>query len=494
MYNTGIYEDIAKRTGGDIYIGVVGPVRCGKSTFIKKFMDCAVIPNISDENERRRTVDELPQSAGGKTVMTTEPKFIPERSVKIEVGKARLNVKMIDCVGYMIEGAEGDREGDEIRQIKTPWSDELMPFDIAAETGTNKVITEHSTVGVLVSCDGSFGDLPRESFIPAEERIVSELKALGKPFVLVLNSKVPDSEEAEALALELEEKYKVPVALVNCTELDARDIEHIIGMLTFEFPICEIDFSMPDWTTGLPEEHWLTLGLVEEIKKIADSADKLYDVAYLNLNNTLSGDEKLHVSAVTSDINLGEGRACVKISLEETLFYKIIEELSGFVVTDKGDLLKKLRELAEVKSEYEKYKDALDEVERLGYGIVMPKVSEMELDKPEIVKHQGAYGVRLHACAPSIHLIKTNIETEINPVVGTEQQSEDIVKYLLSGFENDPESLWNTNLFGKTLHELVNEGLHAKLSNMPQDARAKIGETLSRVINEGSSGLICIIL
>lgn len=494
MNNTGIYEDIAKRTNGDIYIGVVGPVRCGKSTFIKKFMENAVIPNITDENVKSRTVDELPQSAGGKTVMTTEPKFIPEESVEIEIGKTRLNVKMVDCVGYMINGAEGDREGDEMRMIKTPWSDSEMPFEEAAEMGTRKVINEHSTVGILVSTDGSFGDIPRDSFIPAEERIVKELKEIGKPFVLVLNSKNPDSEAAESLAMTLEDKYKAPVALVNCTELDRGDIEHIIGMLTFEFPICEIDFTLPDWTAGLPEEHWLRSGLIDEIKSIASESSRLSDVAYLNTKDNISGDEKLHIGAVTNDVNLGEGKAFIKIMLDESLFYRIIEELSGFTVADKGELLKKLCELAEIKEEYGKFKDAIDQVERAGYGIVMPRVAEMELDKPEIVKHQGAYGVRLHASAPSIHLIKTNIETEISPVVGTEQQSEDLVKYLLSGFESDPESIWNSNLFGKTLYELVNEGLHSKLSNMPQDARIKIGETLSRVINEGSSGLICIIL
>lgn len=492
--NTGIYEDIAVRTNGDIYIGVVGPVRCGKSTFIKKFMETAVIPNITDDNVRSRTVDELPQSAGGKTVMTTEPKFIPEDSVEIEIGKTKLNVKMVDCVGYMVDGAEGNFEDGAQRMIKTPWSEEEMPFEEAAEMGTKKVITEHSTVGIIVSCDGTFGDLPRDSFLPAEERIVNEMKALGKPFVFVLNSKYPDSEAAETLAISLEEKYRAPVALVNCTELDRNDIEHIIGMLTFEFPICEIDFSLPDWTMVLPEDHWLHSGLIEEIRKISENTERLSDVAYLNTKDELTEDGGLHVGACTSDVNLGKGKAFVKITLDESLFYKIIEELSGFTICDKGELLSKLCEMSCIKKEYEKFKSAIDEVERTGYGIVMPTVNEMELDKPEIVKHQGAHGVRLHASAPSIHLIKTNIETEISPIVGTEEQSEDLIKYLLTGFENDPDSIWNSNLLGKTLHELVNEGLHTKLSNMPHDARVKIGETLSRIINEGSTGLICIIL
>ncbi len=494
MKNTSIYEDIAKRTKGDIYIGVVGPVRCGKSTFIKKFMDTAVIPNIKDENERKRATDELPQSAGGRTIMTTEPKFIPENSVKVEIGNARLNVKMVDCVGYMAKGAEGDREGGEARMVSTPWDEEPIPFEEAAEKGTKKVISEHSTVAFLVTCDGTFGDIPRDSFIPAEERIAAELKAISKPFVIILNSASPESEKSVALAMSLEEKYEAPVALVNCLELDRSDIEQIINILTFEFPLREMSFELPDWTQTLPEEHWLRAALIGSVRNVAEKTAKLSDVAYIG-NGELDGENSdVHICAGAYDVNLGEGSAYVKLTLEEGLFYRIIEELCDVTVSNKGELLKKLCEMSETGAEYEKFRDAIEEVERCGYGIVMPTANELELDEPEIIKQQGAYGVRLHAGAPSIHLIKTRIETDINPIIGTEQQSEELVKYLLSEFENDASKIWESNMFGRSLYELVSDGLRAKITNIPEDARGKIGDTLSRIINEGSQGLICIIL
>lgn len=492
MRDTTIYEDIARRTGGDIYIGVAGPVRCGKSTFIKRFMEAAVVPNITDENVRARTVDELPQSAGGKTVMTTEPKFIPEQSVEVDIGNAHLKVKMVDCVGYMINGALGGEEDGSVRMVYTPWDEGPVPFESAAEKGTEKVIKEHSTVGIVVTTDASFGDLPRDAFIPAEERVISEMKEMGKPFVIVLNSATPDSEASEALAVSLEKKYSAPVALVNCTELDRTDVEQIIGMLTFEFPITEMTFELPDWIGGLPLEHRLREELIERVREVCLECGKLYDAAYLEGKG--SEGDGVRVGFSTKEVDLGEGKAYIALGLDEDLFYKVINELSGFEINDKGELLKKLCELSGVLKEYLRFKNAIDEVERTGYGIVMPDVRDLELEKPEIVKQQGSWGVRLHAGAPSVHLIKTNIETEINPIVGTEQQSEDLVRYLLSEFENDPDSIWESNIFGKTLYELVNEGLHNKLANMPADARLKIGDTLSKLINEGCGGLICIIL
>ncbi|MBE6562336.1 MAG: stage IV sporulation protein A [Ruminococcaceae bacterium] len=494
MKNTGIYEDIAKRTNGDIYVGVVGPVRCGKSTFIKKFMDTLVIPNITDENERKRATDELPQSAGGRTIMTTEPKFIPENSVRVDIGNAHLNVKMVDCVGYMAKGAEGNMEDGHARMVSTPWDAEPVPFEEAAEKGTRKVISEHSTVAVLVTCDGTFGDLPRDSFIPAEERIVNELTGLSKPFVIILNSAVPEDEKSLSLAMSLEEKYKAPVALVNCTELDRADIEQIINMLTFEFPLRELTFEMPDWTGTLPEDHWLRGALLTTVKSVAESTSKLSEVSYIGGSEVSSPMGDVHVGAVAARVDLGEGTAYVKLTLEEGLFYRMIEELCDITVTNKGELLSKLCEMAETEAEYEKYREAIDEVERCGYGIVMPTVSELELEAPEVVKQQGAYGVRLHAGAPSIHLIKTRIETDINPMIGTEKQSEELVSYLLSELENDASKVWDSNMFGRSLYELVSDGLRAKLTNIPNDARGKIGDTLSRIINEGSTGLVCIIL
>ena len=488
MKSTSIYEDIAKRTGGDVYIGVVGPVRSGKSTFIKKFMDAAVIPNIKDESERGRALDELPQAAGGKTIMTTEPKFIPEHSVTVEVGNAHARVRMVDCVGYVVEGAEGVTEDGQARMVMTPWSESAMPFEEAAEFGTKKVITEHSTVAVLVTTDGSIGDIPRDSYIPAEERCVAELKEYAVPFVIVLNSAQPDSERAEALAMSLEEKYSSPVALVSCAELDRTDADQILGMLTFEFPVREIVFDVPDWTATLPEDHHLRTEILEEVKRVAETTSRLSDASCIKF-----GDGE-RITASAYDVSLGDGVALVRVSVDDSLFYEVIGELTSFTAASRAELLSKLVSLSDMEAEFEKYREAIEDVERLGYGIVMPSVSEMELEEPEIVKQNGSWGVRLRAKAPSVHLIKADIETEIRPVVGTEEQSEELVSHLLSEFEADASAIWDSGIFGKSISDLVNEGLHSKLNNMPEDARARLSETLSRIINEGSQGLICIIL
>ncbi len=490
MKSTGIYEDIAKRTGGDIYIGVVGPVRTGKSTFIKKFMDVAVIPNIKDENERARALDELPQAAGGKTIMTAEPKFIPEHSVNIDVGAAHARVRMVDCVGYVVEGAEGTTEDGAARMVSTPWSEEAMPFEEAAEFGTGKVITEHSTVAVLVTTDGTIGDIPRDSYIPAEERCVAELKEYGVPFVIVLNSSEPESERAEALALSLEEKYSIPVALISCAALDRTDADGILGMLTFEFPIRELTFTLPDWMASLPDEHRLKRLILDEVRGAAEATRRLADAGTIKV----APPDAPGISAGEADISLGEGKATIKIELDDSLFYEVIGEMTSFNAGGRAELLQKLVELSEMQGEFEKYRDAIADVERLGYGIVMPGVFEMELEEPEIVKQNGSYGVRLRASAPSVHLIKADIKTELRPLVGTEQQSEELVKSLLADFEGDRSAIWDSNIFGKSLYDLVNEGLHSKLTNMPEDARHRLSETLSKIINEGSQGLICIIL
>lgn len=493
MGTSSIYEDIAKRTGGNVYVGVVGPMRCGKSTFIKKFMETAVIPNITDENALKRAVDELPQSAGGKTVMTTEPKFIPENAVPVEIGAVKLNVKMVDCVGFAVEGAEGTLENGKPREVMTPWSESPIPFEEAAELGTEKVISDHSTVAVMVTTDGSFGELPRENFIPSEERIAWELKKANKPFVIVLNCKDPSSDEAEALAMSLEEKYGSPVALVSCLDINMADIENILGMLVFEFPVRELEYTMPDWIGGVGEGHWLRDALIEEIRKLSCGVVKLSDAAGMNrTSENSSGTVKMTVTP--GDILLGEGKVSLSLSLDDALFYTVIEELTSFKIENRGELLSKLCELSKIGSVFEKYRSAINDVERCGYGIVMPSVTDMELDEPEMVKQQGSYGVKLRAGATSIHLIKTRIETEVSPIVGTEKQSEDLVSHLLSEFENDASLLWDSNIFGKSLYELVNEGLHAKLLNMPDESRQKIADTLSRIINEGSQGLICIIL
>ncbi|MGM9652829.1 MAG: stage IV sporulation protein A [Eubacteriales bacterium] len=504
MTGSEIYRDIATRTGGDIYIGVVGPVRSGKSTFIKKFMETAVIPNIQGEHDRTRARDELPQSAGGRTVMTTEPKFIPDEAVQITVGDCgRVNVRMIDCVGYLIPDAIGNTENGTPRMVHTPWSEEPLPFEVAAETGTRRVINEHSTIGMLVTTDGSFGDIPRQSYVESEERVARELSAIGKPFAVILNSAKPDAPESEELALALEKKYEAPVALVNCLEVNAEDIAQILKMVLMEFPLRSLELRLPGWMGALEGEHWLraavsdtALRTARGIRKVGQAAEQYADAFSAALAEVLKGNapEDQKPSVRMDSIDFGSGCASASLLLPDALYYRIIGELTGIGITSERELLAVLRSLTAAKREYDKYAEAIRELDEHGYGIVMPDVDSLTLEEPEIVKQAGGYGVRLRASAPSVHMIRASIETEINPIVGTEQQSEELVKNLLREFEEDPKQIWESNLFGRSLYELVNDGLHAKLAHMPDEARHKLGETLSRVINEGSGGLICIIL
>jgi stage IV sporulation protein A len=492
MTEHSIYKDIAERTGGDIYLGVVGPLRTGKSTFIKRFMEALVLPNITEGYKRDRARDELPQSAAGKTVMTTEPKFIPEEAVEINpFGGGKLKVRMIDCVGYPIDDAIGTEEDGKPRLVRTPWSDVAVPFSVAAEEGTKKVICEHSTIGVVVTCDGTIGEIGREAYVEAEERVVSELKALGKPFAVVINSSAPASEYSVKLGNELEAKYNAPVALVNCLELDGEDINHILEMILSEFPISEIEFSMPEWIMSLSEDHRLLERIRDTVCNVSSKIFKVSDV--LEAVRHLNGEDAVGRVAV-NEINMGSGTLKIDLDLDQEIFYEVLREESGFDIRGEKDLLPVLVELAAVKEKYDKVAVALADVEERGYGIVMPDVSELHLEEPEIVRKQNGYGVKLCASAQSIHMIRANIETEINPMVGSEQQSEDLVKYLLHEFEESPASIWESNIFGKSLYELVNEGLHAKLEHMPDDARTKLSETLERIVNEGSGGLICILL
>ena len=492
MAEHSIYRDIAERTGGDIYIGVVGPVRTGKSTFIKRFMESLVLPNIDDGYSRDRARDEMPQSAAGKTVMTTEPKFVPDEAVTISLDDcASLRVKMIDCVGYIVPEALGTIENGQPRMVNTPWQDEPMPFVEAAEMGTEKVIKEHSTIGMLISTDGTIGEISRESYVAAEERIVGELKALGKPFAMVLNSADPSSEQSIELAYELEAKYNVPVALVSCIDLDAEDIRHILELVLHEFPVSEIRIKMPSWMSALDSDHRIRASVNASVCACADKVHKTGDIkdAFAELGNN-----EYISSSVIEDIDLGTGKAVMRVSFADELYYSVLSELSGFEIKNECELISLLGELSEMKSRYERVAEALTMAEEKGYGIVMPTVDELHLEEPEIVKHSGGYGVKLCASAQSIHMIRANIETEINPIVGTEQQSEELVKYMLKEFEEDPSRIWESNVFGKSLYELVNEGLHTKLEHMPEESRLKLSETLERIINEGSGGLICIIL
>ena len=492
MAEHSIYQDIAERTGGDIYIGVVGPVRTGKSTFIKRFMESLVLPNIDDNYSRDRARDEMPQSAAGKTVMTTEPKFVPDEAVTIHIDDcASLRVKMIDCVGYIVSEALGTIENGQARMVHTPWQEEPMPFVEAAEMGTEKVIQEHSTIGMLITTDGSIGEISRESYVPAEERIVNELKSIGKPFAMILNSANPSSEEAIALAYELEAKYDVPVALVSCIDLDAEDIRHILELVLHEFPVTEISVDLPVWMQALESDHPIKASLQSALCASADKIHKTGDLK--NAFGELENNEYVR-NVHIDNIDLGTGKAKLSLGFDDALYYSVLSELSGFAISDESSLISLLRELSVMKSQYERVAEALAMAEEKGYGIVMPSIEELHLEEPRIVKQSGGYGVRLCASAQSIHLIRANIETEINPIVGTEAQSEELVRYMLREFEEEPQKIWESNVFGKSLYELVNEGLHTKLEHMPEESRTKLSETLERIINEGSGGLICIIL
>ncbi len=492
MTNTSIYKDIAERTGGDIYVGVVGPVRTGKSTFIKQFMDKLVMPNIIEEFQKERAKDELPQSSSGRTIMTTEPKFIPEKAVSINIDDtAAMNVRLIDCVGYIVPSSLGYIEDDQPRMVMTPWYNDPIPFNMAAEIGTKKVINEHSTIGLVVTTDGSISDIPREEYAETEERVINELKSIDKPFIVLLNCMYPDSQESKELAEELAKKYSVPVIPINCLELGEGDIKHILSSILYEFPVKEIQVNFPKWINTLPLNHWLRYELTETLKNAAKDIRHIRDI---NIFESAFRESKNTESAKIMCIDLGGGKADINVYINPNLFYKVLTETTGLVIEDELELMDCIKDLAKIKSDYMRVKDALDEVEATGYGIVMPSIEELSLEEPEIVKQGGRYGVRLKASAPSIHLMKANITTEVSPIVGSEKQSEDLIMYLLSEFEEDPVKIWDSNIFGKSLHELVNEGLHTKLARMPVDARLRVQETIERVINDGCNGLVCIIL
>ncbi|MBP0979577.1 MAG: stage IV sporulation protein A [Oscillospiraceae bacterium] len=487
-----IYNDISTRTNGDIYIGVVGPVRTGKSTFIKKFMETLVLPNIESDYQRERALDELPQSAAGKTIMTTEPKFIPEEAVPVNIDdSSTFNVRMIDCVGYIVPSSLGYVENEQPRMVVTPWFDQEIPFNMAAEIGTKKVITEHSTIGLVITCDGSISDIPRVEYEEAEERVISELKEINKPFVVLLNSNTPDSQETKNMSEELEKKYNVPVLIIDCLSLDETDINKILEMILFQFPIREISYKMPGWLLSLDKDHWLKKNIYDSIRESAVDLSKISDIkkSYNNIK-----DNEYIRDANISKIDLGKGKVYINLDINESLFYRVLEEITGVKIDPDVGVMTYIAELARIKKEYEKIKSALDEVESTGYGIVMPSINELSLEEPEIVKQGGRYGVRLKASAPSIHMMKANITTEVAPIVGSEKQSEELIMYLLQEFQESPQKIWSSNIFGKSLHDLVNEGLHNKLYKMPTDARMKLQETIERIINEGCGGLICIIL
>ncbi|MDY5586288.1 MAG: stage IV sporulation protein A [Eubacteriales bacterium] len=492
MENYGLYEDIAKRTGGDIYVGVVGPVRCGKSTFITQFMQNLVVPNIEDKNTKQRTIDELPQSADGKTIMTTQPRFVPSKAAAIRVNdKVDMNVRMIDCVGYLIDGALGHEENQKERLVKTPWSDEEMPFEKAAELGTKKVIDEHSTIGIVLTTDGSITDIPRSSYVKAEERVVSELAAQKKPFVVVLNTKLPKSDDAKKLAKSLETKYGVPVMPMDVLKLNQNNIDEIFEKILLEFPIKSLKIKMPKWMQALSFNHPIISNVVEEVKKFGENANKIGQIDKTNVAFLESDDFE---PVVVSSIKMGEGKVYFEVTPKPGLFYRVLSEQCDTEISDDFHLISYVKQLAHAKAEYDKIKLALADVKEKGYGVVMPNVEDMTLEDPEIVKQGNKFGVKLKASAPSLHIMSVDIETEVNPIVGSQAQSEEMVKYMMSEFEQNPKAIWETNMFGKSLSSLVKEGIDSKITLMPVEAQRKMRKTLGRIINEGKGGIICILL
>ena len=455
-------------------------------------MDLLVIPNINNDYKKERAKDELPQSAGGKTIMTTEPKFVPNEAIEITIdNNLKLKTRLVDCVGYLVSNSIGYLEDDKPRMVKTPWSDTEMPFEKAAEIGTKKVIEEHSTIGILITTDGSFTDIPREDYVQAEERVVSELKAIHKPFIILLNSEHPENSDTKHLAATLCEKYESTVMPINCAELDISDITNIFSKILYEFPVSQVNFSFPKWINGLDLSHPVKQELFNQVRNAFQNISLLKEA---NKCSNMMNQTDIITKTQVDNIELGTGRINVTITLKEELFYQVLTQMTGVEISNEGDLFAIISDLSTTKKKYDKIADALDEVERKGYGIVTPSMDELILDEPEMVKQGSRFGVKLKATAPSLHIIKANIETEVSPIVGSEKQSEELVNYLLSGFENDPQKIWTTNIFGKSLHELVNEGLQTKLAKMPEEAQMKFQETLERIVNEGSGGLICIIL
>lgn len=489
-----IYKDIALRTDGDIYIGVVGPVRTGKSTFIKRFMDLFVVPNIDNEHKRERTVDELPQSGAGRTIMTTQPKFVPNEAVTMTLKNgAQFNMRLVDCVGYLIDGVIGHRENDAPRMVRTPWAEEDMPFEEAAEIGTRKVISQHSTIGILVTTDGTVTDIPHVNYAPAEERVVRELKEINKPFVVVLNSVDPDGEEALTLASALEEKYDVTVIPVNVAKMTDEDVNVILERILLEFPINELRFTMPKWIRALSVEHPLVCTAVQCVSAAAEEMLRMRDSERMLAAFTQCDNPDITGINIES-IELSTGIVTYAIEISPSAFYSILSRECGVEISDELALMTMMKELTASKKEYDRISRALNDVRTDGYGLVAPSMEELTLAEPEIVRQGGRYGVRLRASAPSLHLIRVDINTEICPIVGSEKQSEEMLNYLLGEFEHDPASIWESNIFGKSLNELVKESLSSKLMHMPPDVRNKVSSTLSRIINDGSGNLICIVL
>lgn len=492
MVKFDLIQHVIERTGGDIYLGVVGPVRTGKSTFIKKFMELVVIPNIPDPNDQERARDELPQSSAGKTIMTTEPKFIPDEAIEIKVrDNISMRVRLVDCVGYTVSGAVGYDDEGSPRMVTTPWFDYDIPFEEAAEVGTRKVITDHSTIGIVVTTDGSISDISRHDYIEAEQRVVEELKELGKPFVILLNSARPYSQETLSLKEQLSESYNVPVIPFNALQLMEEDVNVVFQEVLYEFPVREVNINLPSWVEVLDADHWLRMDYNESIRESVAGVSRLRDVDSMVEN--LSTKEIVE-NIMLKEMDLGTGKAVIEIQAPETLFEQVLSEICGIEIEDQADLLKILKDSVAAKREYDKISEAMEQVRESGYGIVPPLLEEMRLEEPEIIRQGGRFGVRLKASAPSLHIIRVDVKSEFAPIVGTEKQSEELINYIMGEFEENPEKIWQSDIFGKSLHTLVKDGIGTKLGNMPPNAQDKLQETLEKIINEGSGGLIAIIL
>ena len=491
MDNFHVYKDIEARTGGEIYIGVVGPVRTGKSTFIKRFMEAMVLPKLPDGHIKTLTRDELPQSAAGKTIMTTEPKFIPKEAAEIALEDGiNAKVRLIDCVGFMVDGAAGHEENGEERLVKTPWFDYEIPFTQAAEIGTRKVIRDHSTIGIAVTGDGSFGELKRDDYAEAESRTVSELKEIGKPFLILLNSVRPYADETKAMAEKMEEQYGVSVFPVNCEQLKKEDVEQILARVLKEFPVTKLDFYIPKWMEILPDSHPLKAAAIEHARSIFEGVDQMKDVQpEIFRADRNSGLADLFISRM----EMADGTVSVEVKMEDHCYFDVISDYTGIPVCDEYELFRTLFRLAGMQEEYVKVKDALHQVRMKGYGIVMPDKAEILLEEPELIKHGNKYGVKIHAQAPSINMIKAQIETEIAPIVGSEQQAKDLIAYIKKS-ETTEDGVWETNIFGKSVEQIVEDGMQAKISQMTEDCQSKLQDTLQKIINDSNGGMICIII
>jgi len=487
-----VYKDIAERTNGEFYLGVCGPVRTGKSTFIKRFMELLVLPGIKDEHDKERAVDELPQSAAGKTIMTTEPKFIPKEAVAINLyGDNQVKVRLIDCVGYIVKGAGGLEEGDGERMVMTPWSDKPMPFTQAAELGTRKVIHDHSTIGIVVTTDGSFGDIAREAYNEPEERTIQELKAIGKPFIVIVNSSKPFSEEAQETVKNINNKYQVQATALNCNQLRMEDIQKIMEKLLASFTVSQVEFHMPKWVEMLKPSHWLKKELIDNVRGILAKISVINDITSENFTSESEYIKEFRIE----HIGMENGRIKISVVFDDSRYYQVLSELVGVPVEGEYQLIHLLKEYAAKKNEIGKISDAWNEVHRKGYGVITPSVDEITIDQPELIRHGSKYGVKLKATSPSVHLIQANIETEIAPIVGTQQQAEDLIEYISGQNSDDGDGgIWDTNIFGKTVRQLVEEGMESKVGKLTDESQLKLQETIQKVINDSNGGLVCIII